>query len=156
MTTAVGSDPLALVGRVLEQVVNQLAPDDVQAGVGETTADELLATALGNRLARIIGGDDDPAQTDGSETDGSPDWLTHYHELLDRNSAVAGALGACDCWGQHRDCPVCDGAGTPGWALPDERLFAAYVQPAVSAATQSRATRTPKAQGTTDQPTTGA
>jgi hypothetical protein len=143
MTTGVGSDPVALVGRVFEQLVQQLAPDDVLAGRGGMPADELLAKALGDRLARMIASDDDGAQPDGSEIDGGRERLAHYHELLDRNSALAAALGACDCWGQHRGCPVCDGAGTPGWTLPDEELFATYVQPAVSTDTSRRTQKTP-------------
>jgi hypothetical protein len=60
--------------------------------------------------------------------------LDHYEELLDRNGVLAAALGACDCWGQHIDCPVCGGVGGPGWIRPDERLFASYVRPALRAA----------------------
>ena len=158
MSAGVLGDPVALVGRVVDQVVNQLMPDDVRAGAGDTSADELLATALGNSLARMIAGDDGPPETDEPEAgDGGGPWLTDYHELLDRNSTLAAALGACDCWGSDRDCPVCAGAGTPGWALPDERLFAVYVRPAVDAAQPPRATGRPKTHSTNNgQPTTGA
>jgi len=59
-------------------------------------------------------------------------------ELLERDGALSAALGACLCWGQRADCPLCDGAGTPGWVLPDEHLYVAYVQPAVVAAARRR------------------
>jgi len=150
MIAGVGSDPLALAGRVFEQVVGRLAPDEVLDGAGETPADELLATALGNRLAQMISGGDDPLQADGSDTDGDGGWMVHYQELLDRDSALAAALGACDCWGEDRGCPTCDGAGAPGWALPDQRLYAAYVQPAVDAAVP-RVPRPARTQSVTDK-----
>jgi hypothetical protein len=138
------ADPAGLVDRVVARAAGQLAPDGVVADGGDEPSADVIASALGDRLARMIAGDDDRAQARDSG------WLAHYQELLDRNSALAAALGACDCWGQDRGCPVCGGAGTPGWALPDERLFAAYVQPAVSAGAPPRATRTQKTQATTD------
>jgi hypothetical protein len=143
------ADPAGLIDRVLGRAAGQLAHDGVVADGGDEPPVDVIASALGDRLARMIAGDDDRARA------GDSGWLAHYQELLDRNSALAAALGACDCWGQDRGCPVCGGAGTPGWASPDERLFAAYVPPAVSAG--RRATRTPTTQGTTDnQRTTGA
>jgi hypothetical protein len=143
------ADPAGLIDRVLARAAGQLAHDGVDADSGDEPPADVIASALGDRLARMIAGDDDRARA------GDPGWLAHYQELLDRNSALAAALGACDCWGQDRGCPVCGGAGTPGWAPPDERLFAAYVEPAVDAG--RRATRTPTTQGTTDnQRTTGA
>lgn len=47
-------------------------------------------------------------------------------------AALARALGACPvCVGGDAGCPVCAGSGTPGWAVPDPDLFAAYVAPAL-------------------------
>jgi hypothetical protein len=66
---------------------------------------------------------------------GSSDQLRHYEELLERNSVLAAALGACDCWGQDVACPFCNGVGGPGWVRPDERLFGSYVRPALHAVT---------------------
>jgi hypothetical protein len=54
-----------------------------------------------------------------------------YNELFHRNAAVAAALGACDCWGERANCPLCNGEGSPGWVPPDESLFAIYVGPVV-------------------------
>src|SRR5688500_15458651 len=56
----------------------------------------------------------------------------YFEELLDRNSSLAAALGACDCWGAAPHCPICEGEGSPGWMLPDRELFKVYVQPALS------------------------
>jgi hypothetical protein len=32
-----------------------------------------------------------------------------------------------------RDCENCLGAGTPGWAMPDRRLFSTLIRPALRA-----------------------
>lgn len=125
---------IALVDRVLQQAQEQLTRDGAFAATGDTSPDELVAAALGKRLARMIVDEDSSAVVDS--TAGFPaDELSHYEELIDRNSVLAAALGACDCWGQLVNCPFCDGVGGPGWALPDERLFASYVRPALSAVT---------------------
>jgi hypothetical protein len=149
VSAGVGTDPLALVGRVLEQVAGQLAPDEVRAGAGETPPDELIVAVLANHLAQMLTVGESPEETGGSQTGEDAGWLAHYHTLLARNSVVAAALGACDCWGQDRDCPMCEGGGRPGWALPDERLYAAYVDPAVSAARRPRARGPANTQGNT-------
>jgi hypothetical protein len=127
-------DTIALVERVFQQVQEQLARDGAFAASGDTSLKEVVATALGNRLARMIVNDD--SAVEAWPTASSPaDELGSYDELADRNSLLAAALGACDCWGQHVSCPFCDGLGGPGWALPDERLFASYVYPALNAIT---------------------
>jgi hypothetical protein len=133
VTAGLGGDPLALAGRVLEQVVAQLAPADAAPGGADTAPDELLTTVLANRVARFLGGGE-PEDASGEPVDGASAWLPHYEQLVERNSDVAAALGACDCWGEHAECPICDGAGAPGWALPDESLFATYVRPAIAVA----------------------
>lgn len=52
--------------------------------------------------------------------------------LRERMELVADALGACGlCWGQDPQCRACRGRGRPGYALPDEELFADLVLPAV-------------------------
>jgi hypothetical protein len=127
----IAPDAIMLFDRVLQQAQEQLNRDGGFAGAGGTSPDEEVVTALGNRLARMIVNQD--AAAVGDSTDAFPaDELSHYEELIDRNSVLAAALGACDCWGQHVDCPFCEGVGGPGWALPDERLFASYVRPALS------------------------
>jgi hypothetical protein len=105
----------------------------VLAADHDTPPDELLATALGNRLATLMAPKPSSAST-GWPAAGLDDKLDHYEELLARNGVLAAALGACDCWGQHVDCSVCGGIGGPGWIRPDERLFASYVRPALRAA----------------------
>jgi hypothetical protein len=129
-------DAIALVERALQQAQEQLTRDGSAVGVGgDSSPDDMVAIALGNRLARMIVNEDSSAMEDWPMASSSADELSHYEELLDRNSVLAAALGACDCWGQHMNCPFCEGVGGPGWALPDERLFASYVRPALSVVT---------------------
>lgn len=63
---------------------------------------------------------------------------TLHQRLEDRNAVLAAALGACECWGEERDCPVCGGAGTSGWVPPDPVLYDEYVSPAVEHRTDRR------------------
>jgi hypothetical protein len=134
LMTRVMADPVGLLERVAQQALDQLERDGALAGDGAEPPDQQLASALGNRLARMVARKDAPAVQGWPATGQGGGALARYEELVERNSALAAALGACDCWGEDIDCPVCDGLGEPGWALPDERLFATYVQPAVRAA----------------------
>jgi hypothetical protein len=108
------SDHLALAERVITQVVDRLAEDEV-FGAGDESPAERIAMALGNRLSRLVRDEESSS--------------ARYEELVERNIALASALGACDCWGENTDCPICDGEGRAGWLPPDPHLFATYVQP---------------------------
>jgi hypothetical protein len=126
-------NPLAMVERVFKQVVDELARTEAVAD--GTPPDELIAVALGNRLARMVADDRLPGapRAIGPGSAGADLDDPFVDELLERNLALAAALGACDCWGQERNCPICDGVGGPGWLPPDRQLFAAYVYPAMRA-----------------------
>lgn len=134
-----GLNPLSLLESIFQQVVNQLAREENFAG-GDRPPEELIASALGQRIARMIMEDQSPQAIRGRHLapvfadDGLDDDDPAYdEELADRNLSLAAALGACDCWGQEDGCPVCDGIGGPGWLPPDRQLFAAYVYPAMRA-----------------------
>jgi hypothetical protein len=127
-------DPSALVERVVQPVMEQLWRDGAAADDGDTPPELLIATALGNRLARVVASEQPPAPAGLPASSARPEQdLAHYEPLIERNSDLAAALGACDCWGEQLDCAFCEGAGTPGWILPDRRMFATYVYPAVRA-----------------------
>ncbi len=126
-------DNSALAERMLQPVMDQLSRDGAIEDDGDTSPDLLIATALGNRLARLVAAGDPPGSVGGPAPSLRLEDLGRYEELIERNSALAAALGACDCWGQQPDCPFCDGAGAPGWVLPERQLFRSYVYPAVKA-----------------------
>jgi hypothetical protein len=149
-------DPFALAERVLQQVQDQLAHDETFTGfTGAKPPDELLAIALGNRLARMIAKEEPLVGSDRSTVGRRDDELADYEELVDRDNLLAAALGACVCWGQRAECPICNGAGTPGWALPDEQLYTVYVRPAVIAATTHHGSVAATASGAGDRKESG-
>ena len=116
------SDPMGLAAGVLLEAAGQLMAGG-DSGESREHPDDPVAAALGARLVGMITGG-------GAEAG-------RHAELAARNRALAAALGACDCWGGHAACPVCHGAGGPGWVLPDRELFTRYVRPAVWAVTEA-------------------
>lgn len=53
--------------------------------------------------------------------------------LRERNDALAYALGACAlCWGGDVECPICGGAGQPGFTAPDQRSFKQLLAPVLN------------------------
>jgi hypothetical protein len=133
------ADPLALCQRILQQVLDQLAHEYAVGDAGEERPEETIAIALGNRLAQMLLEGNGSTVREWSPAGDEPEVSTPYDELLDRDAALAAALGACDCWGEDADCPICRGLGAPGWELPDRRLFATYVRPALRALTRDGA-----------------
>lgn len=59
--------------------------------------------------------------------------LRHVSLLERRNSLVAGAMGACPCWGSDPWCDDCGGDGTPGSRSPAPTAFEALVVPLLHA-----------------------
>lgn len=146
-------DPFTLVDRVLQQVLDQLAREGALAGYGNKPPEELLGIALGNWLTGMLTAGR-PATVAGASADGDrPEQSTHDDELVERNSVLAAAVGACDCWGEQADCPFCDGEGSAGWVRPDKQLFARYVYPAVRALSISGMTASDARQPTGHQTT---
>jgi hypothetical protein len=132
-------DPRTFSQRVFQQVQDRLAANGASTDASDGLPEELIATALGNWLAQILVNDHSSIELNASPLGDIKEELADYQELLNRNSILAAALGACDnCWGEQAHCPVCGGAGLPGWILPDEQLYASFVHPAVSAVTGSR------------------
>jgi hypothetical protein len=134
-------DPLAFVERILQQALDQLAREGALAGDGDRPPEELIATALGNRLAHLIASENSSRGAGWASEGQGGDELVVYEDLIARNGALAAAVGACDCWGEQVGCRLCAGAGTPGWVLPDAELFATYVYPAMRAVSRRRASK---------------
>jgi hypothetical protein len=126
--------------RVLEQALAKSPNLGASLMNPDTDAREAyLAEAVGNGLAAMFetGESSKPDHSEGSARNLSSDVAAHYEELLERNAAMASALGACDCWGEVGDCEICRGAGKPGWAIPNRRLFSKLIRPALQALRES-------------------
>lgn len=136
------SDPSSFLQKVMEQTLAK-SPNLGAALVGqdESASEAYVVEVLSDRLAAMFETDESRQSNCGenSERRFSSDMLAWYEELAERNSALAGALGACDCWGGQAGCAVCHGAGRPGWTLPDMRLFSYFVRPAINALRRLRA-----------------
>jgi hypothetical protein len=125
-------DPVALLECTVEQVLRHLTPEEDLGAEGGASVEQLLATALADRLTRLIV--DDPGS--GADTAEAHDDHLLIHQDGDvggRSDELARALGACECWGADVRCPVCAGRGAPGWRRPEPHKFASYVQPAIDA-----------------------
>lgn len=121
------------VERVLQQVLDQLATQGAHAGYGGKPPEELVAIALGNWLSTMLAAGRPPAPGEKPPPAEPPAPPPAADELREQNSALAAAVGACDCWGERPDCRFCEGEGSPGWVRPDRQLFATYVYPALRA-----------------------
>jgi len=131
--------------RLVSQLQDRLASNETLSGISETLAgnsdkppEEVIGTVVGDWLAGMIVSEHSSAMPEKPTVGDRNAERLHYREISNRNTLLAAALGACNnCWGTRADCPVCDGAGTPGWVLPDPQLFASYVHPAVRAFTNT-------------------
>jgi len=100
----------------LEAILERVLPDP--RGYAERVFEQIaqrLTTAVPNAEPPVVDSYDNEA----------------YQALVDRNMLLAAAVGACDCWGYEPNCPMCQGAGSAGWARPDDELFTHFVEPAV-------------------------
>src|SRR4051794_6339318 len=112
-------DPIALGERVFQELQDRLPSNSKLANISDKTPEELVAATIADWLAKMMINDDSPGMAHWS-TIGNPHEDQIYKDLYDRNIILAAALGACgNCWGGNVDCPICDGAGAPGWVLPD-------------------------------------
>jgi hypothetical protein len=138
-------NPAALIDRILRVVLQQLALDGSMPATSSASSEELIASSVGSWIGQTM--NDDEGRGLPRPLAAEPITADH-EELANRNSLLAAALGACDCWGEDVDCPFCEGHGGPAWAAPDRRLFAEFVYPAVRALSiQRRPLRPALAQG---------
>ena len=121
------ADPSNFLDQILSPVAHELGYDPSHLDGGEYSPEDLIAAAVGNRLAQFLS-PESPVPVNG---EGLTDLSTRHDQLQARNSALAAALGACDCWGEDPGCGICHGVGRSGSVLPDPRLFAIYVRPAI-------------------------
>jgi hypothetical protein len=128
------SNPLSMLGRILEQVLGQLSadPNATSYSAADAGPEALIAEAITRRLTDFFAAPDPGSSRDRLVSMRADAQAAYHEQVLDRNICLATALGACDCWGSAPECPICQGEGTPGWTLPDRELFATYVQPALT------------------------
>ncbi len=112
-TSPGGMPPWAMMGvQLLDTLVQRLKGEDGAAGPGSASGLRPQGpppASAGARLERAC-------------------------RLLSRhNQRVAGALGACRCWGLSPDCPRCGGTGLPGSRDVDPDAFAELVVPLLRA-----------------------
>jgi hypothetical protein len=119
------SDPtLALVAKYLANRPVPEVADTVEEETGAEAEAGEVRTALDQtqRLAQVV-------QNLQSQV---VDLRVELEQLRERNDLLAAALGACYlCWGEDRDCPICQGTGRPGSMPPEGSLFTQYVGPAL-------------------------
>jgi hypothetical protein len=128
------SDPVGTCGGVLRQVLDQLLAPDTTPETAGAGPEAVVAGAIARRLRGLFE-EPQPRTSDRPTTVQMDAQAAYCEELMDRNSSLAAALGACNCWGAAPDCPICEGEGISGWMLPDGGLFAAYVGPALTVMT---------------------
>ncbi|MCP4470114.1 MAG: hypothetical protein GY815_05425 [Gammaproteobacteria bacterium] len=130
--------------KILERVINQALMSSQEAGVGKrgesVSSEDLIGKLIGQYIGPVrhqdgnqgIEGEDKSLMTYIGVV------MAHYSELKESNTALASALGACECWGEDFDCVLCEGEGSPGWTLPDEEDFSEYIRPALAAIKQHK------------------
>jgi hypothetical protein len=120
-------DALSQLGPVLDASERSDAPESDQGPSGH------VLLSLLSQLAQPPEADGQAGSGIGGLQGDKGDQVDHltYNELVHQNSVVAAALGACDCWGERANCPLCKGVGSPGWMPADENLFDIYVRPVV-------------------------
>ena len=55
--------------------------------------------------------------------------LQYLDYFIEVNACFAGAVGACECWGDDPDCEKCRGQGKPGSFAIQEQAFQYYIDP---------------------------
>jgi hypothetical protein len=97
----------------------------------ETTANETAECAA--ELERARERSEQSAAAVRELRDRIEELFAELEVLRERNDALAYALGACAlCWGSDVECPICGGAGQPGFTAPDQRSFKQLLAPVLN------------------------
>jgi hypothetical protein len=130
------TDVLALVSKVIDRAVEKsghVLPSSLPTGEQPQGADALI-DMLASHLLTFLG-------VGGSAGAGRPS-TSELEQLcttqMARNSILARALGACDCWGELPSCESCHGRGTSGWRPPERASFDVLVRPVLRKMRQHR------------------
>ncbi|MGP3945498.1 MULTISPECIES: hypothetical protein [Streptomyces] len=122
-----------LIDQLLAHLAEYFAPDGA-APASLTSANDLVATIARNWSTPAASGAAEPIAEVAEQRRSCS-----HDSVVDRNLLLAAAVGACDCWGDDPDCPICGGEGTSAWMAPDRHLFAEYIYPAVRSLSVARA-----------------
>jgi len=132
------TDALSLVSKVIDRAIEKsgYAGAASPPGLNQTPGADALIDSLASHLLTFLGiGGPAPG---GSGQASASDLERICAEQMARNSVVARALGACDCWGELPACEVCRGRGVSGWRPPDRASFDALVRPVLRKMKQHR------------------
>lgn len=131
-------DALTLVSKVIDRAMQKSGHlvSSSSGGVDDGERADLLAEALASYLLQFLGVG--PSATGLQGHPPTSDLERICAEQSVRNSAVARALGACDCWGELPTCEVCRGRGVPGWRPPERVSFDLLVRPVLRKMKQQR------------------
>jgi hypothetical protein len=112
-------DPTGFAQRLLLQAMAQWGPlAEPGSGASSPSASTFYTAA-------------EAEDVDASDTFVTPDQPAEGVPA-DTNILLAGALGACVCWGLRADCDLCGGQGSTGWTEPVTDLFDEFVGPAIA------------------------
>jgi hypothetical protein len=118
-------DPAGFAGRLFQQAMTRWG----QLAEPGTNAFYTAATAPAASTFYTAAEADDMTASESVMTSHQP---TADETPIDTNILLAGALGACECWGLQADCDMCRGRGSAGWLQPNLELFEEFVGPAIA------------------------
>jgi hypothetical protein len=134
-------DALTLVSRIIDRAAQKAGQSMGPAAMvlDEDQRLELMVDALAGQLLGFLGASNAPQAA--SHPDAPSELERLCAEQIERNAVLAGALGACACWGEVPTCPECAGRGTVAWRRPDRAAFDRFVRPVVQRLHQRSAHR---------------
>jgi hypothetical protein len=141
VTGALPFDATGIVQRVATRIFGQLLSEGVLPLDSGASAEDLIASSVGDWLTSAMRPDATPLAAGPIIEAEAADDDFDLDDLVGRNSELAAAVGACDCWGDDPGCAFCEGLGSAGWMPPDRQLFAIYVSPAVRSIRAARERR---------------
>jgi hypothetical protein len=127
------TDVLALISKVIDRAVEKsghVLPSSLPTAEPGQGTDVLVDTLASHLLGFLgLGGAAGPAARELEQL---------CAEQMARNSGLARAVGACECWGELATCPACHGRGASGWRPPDRASFDVFVRPVLRKMKQRR------------------
>ena len=129
------SDAAEIINRVIQNLVSENGDDNEEYSYQRYSPDDYIVNLVSDWVRKMLTPNRGNVFDDNSAGISNIilNELKNYEDLKQRNSALAKALGACECWGEDPNCFSCLGEGSPGWNIPDKNLFLVFVVPALKA-----------------------